>query len=287
MKKYSYTIRRKREADAKMVSVIKKGDELVREQVGPADRAPSYEGEITAIISSEEFINNFKGYVEDIALFKTVKGRKYMRSTEYAAVGIMDQNDLIQEAYLAFLEAYANVDWGKVKEEADSEGAMVWSFIKKTMILNFERSLRQQKDGVRIPEYMQIGTENLVTKLFSQLEKVFFRNQEDVALTSWETDLTGAFLEVHMDEYLDLTRNGNRDFKKNERAILKALFGIDQPVKTYKEVSEYYNISQSTIRKVKERAIKRLQTEESKEKIADFLHGYRINTHADTEKYRK
>ena len=56
---------------------------------------------------------------------------------------------------------------------------------------------------------------------------------------------------------------------------------------TYKELSDYHKVGQSTIRSVKERAIKRLQSEESKVKIADFLHEYRINTKADTEKYRK
>ena len=271
MKRYSYKIKRMREADMKVIR---------------------FKDEMDAIISSEDFINNFKGYIEDIALFKTVKGRKFMRSTQYAAIGIMDQNDIIQEAYLAFIEAYNNLDWNKIGEAHEREqGAVIWGFLKKSTVLNLERQLRNQKDGVRIPEHQLFKTKsintNLVTTLFSQLDKVFFKNQEDVALTSWETDLTGAFLEVHMDEYLDLTRDGNRDFKKNERVIIKALFGIDQPVQTYKELSEHYGISQSTIRKVKERAIKRLKVEESKEKIADFLHEYRIKTQADTEKFKK
>ena len=288
MKKYSYNIRRKREADAKLVSVIKKDGEFVREQVGPADG-------LDVLISSEEFISAFKGYVEDIALFKTVKGRKFMRSTEYAAVGVMDQNDLIQEAYLAFLESYVKFKEldadGKFDYEESERGAAAWTYIKKSMILNYEAQIREKKDGVRITHHAQFVSKsvntNLVTTLFSQLEKVFFRNQEDVALTKWETDLVGAFLEVHMDDYLDLTRDGNRDFKKNEREVVKALYGIDRPVQTYKELSDYYGISQSTIRSVKERAIKRLQKEESREIIADFLHEYRIKTQADTEKYKK
>ena len=88
---------------------------------------------------------------------------------------------------------------------------------------------------------------SLFTTLFSQLDKVFFRNQEDVALTKWETDLVGTFLEVHMDEHLDFTRAGNRDLKKNERAIIKSLYGIDQPVMTYKELSEYYIYAKHTL----------------------------------------
>ena len=274
MKKYSRIIRKKREADMKVIR-FKDSDD--------------------AVISSEEFINSFRVYVEDLALFKTANGRKFMRSTEYASIGIMDLNDVYQEAYLAFLEFYTKFKEheanGNFDYEGNEKGAAAWAYLKKSTLFRLERQLRDKKDSVRIPERQMLQTRsvntNMVTKLFSQLERIFTNNIEEVALTKWETDLIGAFLEVHMDDYLDLTRDGNRDFKKNEREIVKALFGIDRPRKTYKELSEYYGISQSTIRKVKERAIKRLQSEESKEKIANFLHEYRINTKADTEKYKK
>ena len=273
MKRYSFNTRKFRENNKKV----------------------KFYDDIDALISSNEFIESFQGYVEDIALFKKVNGRKYMRSTEYAAIGIMDQNDLIQEAYLAFLEAYEmfkDLDAkGNFDYEEGERGAAAWTYIKKSMTLNFERSIRGKKDSIRIPERQLIQNKsvntNLVTTLFSQLEKVFFRNQEDVALTAWETDLTGAFLEVHMDEYLDLTRGGNRNFQGIEREVLKRLFGIDGVKLTYKELSERYKINDATLRKVRQRAIKKLQEEESKEKIANFLHEYRIKTQADTEKYRK
>lgn len=291
MKKYSRLIKRLNDRDAKKVSTIRnKEGEFVREVKGVADF--SYSADNPPLLSSEEFISSFKGYIDDIAKFKTVDKRKFMRSLEYAAVGIMDLNDVQQEAYLAFLEAYIRLDWDKISLVNENErGAMIWSFLKKSTILNLERQLRDKKDGVRVTEWALFKSEsvntNLITTLFSQLDKVFFRNQEDVAMTRYETDLVGAFMDVHMDYRLDLTRNGNRDMKKNERAIIKALYGLDQPRMTYAELSDYYQISQSTIRKVKQRAIERLSTEESKEEIAYFLHEYRINTQADTEKYRK
>ncbi len=265
MKRYSFKIRKMREADNKVVR---------------------FNEELDVLISSSEFIEKFRGYIDDIARFRKVDGRKYLRSTDYAAIGIMDTNDLFQEAYLAFFEAYNN--YKESKEKFDN-GAAVWSYLKKSTILNFEKQIRGKKDSIRVPErvYNQGVNTNLLTTLFSQLDKVFFRNQEDVAMTKWETELAGAFLEVHMDDYLDLTRTGKRDLKKQEREIVKSIYGIDRPRLSYKEVSEQYRISQSTIRKVKERAIKRLQCDDSKEKIADFLHEYRISTKADTEKYRK
>ena len=270
MKNYSRTIRKMREADNKIVKFF----------------------ESDALITSEEFINTFRGYIDDIAVFRTDGKRKLFRSTQYAAIGIMDINDVYQEAYLAFLEGYKNLDWSKINKLHESErGAMIWSFLKKSTILNLEQQLRGKKDGIRVTEWGLFKSEsvntNMITKLFNQLDRLFFRNQEDISLTSYETDLINAFMDVHMDEYLDLTRDGNRDLRKNERAVLKSLYGLELPLKTYKELSEHYRISQSTLRSIKERAIKRLQSEESKEIIANFLHEYRIGTQADTEKYRK
>ena len=263
MKKYSLITRTRREAD----------DKIVR-----------FQDEMDALISSEEFINTFKGYVEDIAMYKTSKGYKYRRSTEYAAVGVLDLNDLIQEGYLAFLEAYESY---KEREGNFDTGGEIWTFLKKTTILNYERALRQKKDGIRIPEYAQPDNVNVLTSIFGKLEELFSKNVSEVAVSKWDTDLTGYFLEVHMDEHLDFTRDGNRDYKKNERAIIKSLYGIDEAAKTYKELSEAYQTPEPTLRQIKKRAIKRLQSEDSKEKIANFLHEYRIQTNADTEKYRK
>ena len=261
MKKYSRRIKSLREADNKITR---------------------FKEELDVLITSEEFQEKFRGYVEDLARYKSVDKRKYARSTDYAAIGIMDSNDMYQEAYLAFLEAYENVDF-------DKEGGEIWTFLKKTTTLNLERQIRSSKDGIRTPEraYFESQNTNVLTGIFGNLEQMFSKNAEEVSLTKWETDLVGAFMDVHFDEYLDLTREGNRDIRKNERAILKSLYGLDEPRLTYAELSETYRLGQGTIRQVKSRAIKRLQSEESKEKIADFLHEYRIVTKADTEKYRK
>ncbi len=261
MKKYSFKTRELRELDAKQGVY----DPLMLDE----DK-----NEIEYLISSKKFVDEFKGYIDDIARYKNVGGRKFARSTEYAAIGIMDSNDIYQEAYLAFLEAYNSLDTNK-------SGGEKWNFLKKTTALNFEKQLRSKKDGIRMPERVYFdgsNNVNIITGLFSQLEKVFANNVQEVALTKYETDLTGSFLDIHMDDYLDLTREGNRDMMKNERAIIKSLYGLDEPRMTYKEVSEYYKVGQSTVRKVKERAIKRLKSEESKTEIASFLHEYRINT---------
>ncbi len=266
-------------------------------------KVTSYGEDMDALITSDKFISEFKGYVEDIAMFKTTKdrGTKRYRNMDYASVGILDRNDIVQESYLAFLEAYNKFKEldkkGKFNHPDEERGAAIWSYLKSSTAKNLEYQIREVKDGIRVPEREYSlradspnktapAEYNFITKLFGSLEAVFSNNVEEVATSKWDTDLTGYFLEVHMDEFLDLTRGGKRDLMKNEREVLKALYGIDQVKMTYKEVSDYYQISESTIRSVKERAIKRLKSPESKELIASFLHEYRIKTSADIEKYK-
>ena len=119
------------------------------------------------------------------------------------------------------------------------DGGEIWSYLKGSTTLNLEKALRQKKDGVRVPERVLFNGDanlNVLTTTFGRLEEIFSKNAEEVSLTRYETDLVGAFMDVHMDDYLDLTRNGNRDLKKNERAIIKALYGLDQPRMTYAEL---------------------------------------------------
>ena len=235
------------------------------------------------LITSDKFINEFKGYIEDIALYKTVKGRKYRRSTDYAAIGIMTVNDLIQEAYLAFLEAYSKVDFTK-------DGGEIWSYLKKTTILNLEIQLRGKKDGIRITQYEMFKdgsvNTNVLTGIFGKLEEMFSKNAEEVSLTKWESDLTCSFLDMHFDEYLDLKKNGKRNLKGIERFVMRNFYGLDGPRMSSKEIGSQFGISESTVGVIKKRAINKLKDEESKLRIANFLHEYRIVTKADTEKYR-
>ena len=266
MKRFSYNIRKLRTADNKIVK---------------------FKEEMDVLITSDKFINEFKGYIEDIALYKTVKGRKYRRSTDYAAIGIMTVNDLIQEAYLAFLEAYNSYSESK---ENFTDGGAIWSYLKKTTILNLEYQLRSKKDGIRMTQYETFKSgslnTNVLTGIFGKLEEMFSKNAEEVSLTKWESDLACSFLDMHFDEYLDLKKNGKRNLKGIERFVMRNFYGLDGPRMSSKEIGSQFGISESTVGVIKKRAINKLKDEESKLRIANFLHEYRIVTKADTEKYR-
>ena len=163
--------------------------------------------------------------------------------------------------------------------------AAAWSYIKKTTMMNLSISIRDKKDGMRVTQWGLFQSKKnegnnmqSITSLFHKLDEMFMKNYEDVVTSKWETDLLGYFLEVHMDEYLDLTFKGERNLKGTERTILRGLFGIDEEIKTYQELAEMLNISQSTLRSVKQRAIEKLKSNESLEKIANFTKEYRITT---------
>ena len=267
MKKYNITTRKRREADNKIVR---------------------FKDEMDVLISSEEFIETFRAYIEDIAMYKSAKGIKYRRSTEYAAIGILDQNDLFQEAYLAFLEAY---DMFKSKSDNFETGAEVWSYLKKSTTLNFESQIRGKKDGIRLTHHAQFVSKthevNLLTSLFGHLERVFSNNVMDVEVTKYDTDLTGYFLEVHMDNYLDLKKSGGRNYKGIERMIIKDFYGIDCIKRSSKEIAKSLDLSVSTVDVVRKRALDKLKGLKSKVEIANFLHEYRIETKSDIDKFKK
>ena len=265
MKKYNITTRKRREAD----------NEIVR-----------FKEEMDVLISSEEFIEKFRVYIEDIAMYKRSKGLKFRRSTEYAAVGILDQNDLFQEAYLAFFEAY---EIFKSKPDNFETGAEIWAYLKKSTILNFEAQVRGKKDGIRITHHAQfvanqLAETNMLTKLFSRLEQAFSNNVMEVAVGKYETELIGYFLEVHMDEVLDLKANGGRNYKGIERKLITEFYGIDSIKKSSKELASELGISVSTIDVVRKRALDKLKGLRSKQKIAHFMHEYRISTKANIGK---
>ena len=242
-----------------------------------------------SIMSSKDFIDHYMHYIVDIALFKTNdKGRKSYRSQEYASIGIMDRNDLIQEAYLAFLNAYNDVDWGKIEESTNAQ-AELWAYLKKKTTLDLNRALRGKKDGVRITERFinesvkngTISSMNGITTLFHKLDTILFRNQEETALTKYENELLGYFLDVHLDEHLDMTFKRERNWNGIERNLIKSFYGIDSIRKSQKELAEEYKISHSTVGVVIKRAVTKLQSKESKELISHFCKEYFLDTQAD------
>ena len=256
------------------------------------DKLIKFKDQDDVLMTSEEFLSKYRVFIDDIALFKEIEGRKRFRSQEYASIGIMDRNDLIQEAYLAFFDTYSTVNWKKINNSTNPE-ASLWSFLKKSTILRLQRGIYEKKDGIRITERaisnaVKEGTikdMNGITTLFNKLDHIFFRNQEDTALTKYETDLLGYFLDVHLDEFLDLNFKGDRNWNGIERYLVKSFYGMEEVRKSGKELAEEFKISQSTIRSLIQRALNKLRSKESMELISNFCREYFISTNSLAREY--
>ena len=59
-----------------------------------------------SIMDSKTFADEWEPYIRDISLTKETKKSKFFRPQDYASIGVLDRNDLIQEGYLAFMKAY-------------------------------------------------------------------------------------------------------------------------------------------------------------------------------------
>ena len=286
MKKYSVKIRNLKKIDDNQIKFVE------REAPVYGDDGFIVGSETDVLMTSEEFLTKYKVFIDDIALFKEIEGRKRFRSQEYASIGIMDRNDLIQEAYLSFLNAYNDVNWKKINKSTNPEAAL-WGYLKKKTILDLNRGLRQKKDGIRITEWKVTqskeakGSVNVefITTLFNKIEHIFFRNQEDTALTKYETDLLGYFLDVHLDEFLDLNFKGERNWTGIERDVIRMFYGIESARLTTKEIAKVYHVSDSTIKNVVKRSLAKLRTKESMTLIANFCHEYFISTNSLAREY--
>ena len=251
------------------------------------DQLIKFKDQDDVLMTSEEFLSKYKVFIDDIALFKEIEGKKRFRSQEYASIGIMDRNDLIQEAYLAFFNAYNDVDWNKINKSTNPEAAL-WGYLKKKTILDVNRGIRQKKDGIRLTEWKVTqskeakGSINVefITTLFARMDDIIIRNIEDTALTKYETDLLGYFLDVHLDEFLDLNFKGERNWKGIERDVIKMFYGIESARLTTKEIAKAYHVSDSTIKNVVKRSLAKLRTKESMTLIANFCQEYFISTNS-------
>ena len=239
--------------------------------------------------TKDEWMKKWSEHVEYMAKYKE---NGSIRSKEYVSVGIMDLNDIIQESYLAFLTAWNNVNWDDINKSTNPE-ASLWSYLKKTANLNLNISIRNNKDGIRITQYglfqskeAQNTNVQMITSLFHQLDKMFMNVEENEEnFLTYEAELLGFFLDTHFDDVLDRKSNGERSLKGIERDVIKKLFGIESELGTYKELSEYYKVSVSSLHMVKKRALEKLKSPMSMKIISDFVKEYRLTTSSNADTY--
>ena len=292
MKKYSRIIEDLKRKEAR---IVEEGEELIftdfdaikliRREAG---KEGNWAPDLKPLISSEEFLSKYKGFIDDIAKYKIDinadknpdgTDRKNFRSLEYASIGVMDKHDVQQEAYLAFMESYSNVNWDKIRA-ASNPDAMLWGYLKRSTIMNLNIAIRQQKDGIRMPEWYikEYNVYKGITSLFESIEDVGSMKAEAPNMSKYEQEVLRWAINDLMGKYLDIKKDGSRDEKGIEREIIKNVFGIYDDSMTYKEMASYYGVSEASLKMAKMRAIKKLKNPGFEMEIRDILDQYKIVT---------
>ena len=253
-------------------------------KMGVADVKVAPYDAMETLISSSDFCETWEKHIRDIADFKTKRnGVKTFRNTTYSAIGCLDKNDLLQETRLAFLKAYKNVNWDKLKElPEDEQQPTLWGFLKGSTMQNLDRQIREVKDGIKVPEWDTFSASksvkenggvntNHLTQLFNKMDVIFAEEKYNGDIPNYQNELLGYFI----DDVIEGEFPGVKNVIKKD--VLRGLFGLEDELMTYKDLGEYYQKSQSTVRKVKERALDVLRQEHVKRNIAQFLWEYKIS----------
>ena len=198
---------------------------------------------------------------------------------EYASAGTLDLNDLIAMGNYHLINAVNNINWhDEIKMRTGEKvrlsdipqaeiPAVIWSYVKKSVVLKVINEIDLVKDGVRsvregdpsrqISIKGETAEQNFITELFPDFFDEQFLLYHDNTDTMWDIIQLG----IGLDEAMDRTLNFD------ESKLVKLFYGIDQEKKSYKELSKIFRKNSTSIRKTKQRAIEKLKNEETRKII--------------------
>ena len=195
----------------------------------------------------EKMIQHFTAWTPKIAI---------QFSREYAAIGTLDINDLIQMGNLHMVQAVKALDWsiidGAVNEE---KPAIIWSYVKNRIKKGIRKEIDYNKDPMRShrmdgSKRSNAPIDNFLTQLFPDFFEGNYEHIIDVIDTSsWEIEQLSVGLEVLMDEVLS--------FK--EKDVLKSFYGIDCDKMSQQVLADYYHMNHGALRKMISRSIQKLK----------------------------
>lgn len=207
----------------------------------------------------------------------------HRKNVEYASVGILDRNDLIQLASQCFIEAYSRVNWVRINNlPVDERQKALWGFLKSSTDLKFGTRIREYKDGIKVPDremFSRADTKSdkeivfdAISSLFPQLTmETAFAHVEDYDDSSYHNELLVEILNNHFTEYLN----------PKERLIFEMSMGFDRDKMIAKDIAKELGTSESAIKVTKNRAMNKLKSKEAMQSLAWTLDGAMIPTGAN------
>lgn len=198
------------------------------------------------------FKNTFYSWVMDVA-----NGFP----TDQVRVGIVDRNDIIQECFLAFENAWNNLDWDAIHAAQEQEQpAIIWGYLKKSIKLKVRNRLTYIKDGIRTYSVDGNRLGNSVDDFLSILFDSFYED----AISVWEEPVSLYDIERLANGLDEAMRIYLSD---NDRRTIEYFYGIDCDKQSLKQIANIFNTNQNNITVRKKRAIAKLNREEVKQII--------------------
>ena len=178
-------------------------------------------------------------------------------SRDSVAIGILDIADLIQAGNIGLIESWQKVDWELIESSPNPTGQL-WSFLKKRIKFAIRREIDNYGSFIKIPRRQLETHRKELTAIDKILVNSFprFFAREIIAedyIGSWENEQLGELLD---DIIYDNIHN------HDHQQIFKLCYGLDTMDNKYysmKEIATMYHMSESGIKKIKQRSIEKIR----------------------------
>ena len=177
--------------------------------------------------------------------------------TDQVSVGCLDRNDIMQECFLAFENAWNNLDWDAIHvTNEEDQSKIIWSYIKKSIKLKVRNRITYVKDGIRT--YSVDGAR--LGKSVDDFLSILFDNFYEDSIPIWEEPVSLWDIEM-LAKGLDEAMRAK--LKDNTRVILEMFYGIDTDRMSAKEIADYQQTTPKAVFRKKDEALKKLNCEET------------------------
>lgn len=198
----------------------------------------------------------------------------------YARVGVLDLNDLLQEGYVSFYKAWNNLNWKLINDAPEIERpGIIVNYLKLNIKNGIKRAIARDRDTIRIPEaYYQLKPHgdayegkydaNYQTDIFLTRTFSSFFNNEYLDIVDETPDYQNEQLNIILNDIMDDI------LSPFEADILRMSYGIDEPndIKVpISKIAQWFHKSIIWIKKSKAKALKKLNNEDVRKKIDNFL----------------
>ena len=229
----------------------------------------------------------FKQHIADMKMFKDENELRHAYSSwvktisnkfdrSYSRVGVLNLQDLLQEGYIAFYDAWDSLNWEIIGAAAVEERpALITSYLKRRIHDRIKRAIARDRDTIRIPEnYYRINshsdgkqyqyqTDIFLTRTFASFFTPDYLDQADDG-GDYIADILNDFLNDVMDKYLS----------KLEKVIIKMFYGIDETydkAASIRRIAEHCYKTEGNTKKIKQRSLEKLKNKDVKEIIENFI----------------